>query len=108
MSELVDRLCDGEHAVEACVGPESSSAALKECLDRGFVRIKFTETQGGTELGISVDENSIDTSKADFENASGEVTVNGPLTLDFVKVKLTATVDLSNLKGLGHLTKVTD
>ena len=106
MSELVDRLCEGNHPVVACVGPEKTASAFKECLDRKFVRIKFTATRGGTELGIRLDESALDTSEADFDNAQGKVHVAGDLTLDYVRVRLIADIDLQTLEGEGHLEKI--
>ena len=50
MDELVARLSAGDHPVEASLRPEKTIKALKECIDRGYVHIKFTETEGGTEL----------------------------------------------------------
>ena len=55
MDELVARLSAGDHPVEASLRPEKTIKALKECIDRGYVHIKFTETEGGTELGLKLD-----------------------------------------------------
>ena len=42
---LVDRLCTGDHHIEVSQRPEPSVKALKEAIDNGYVRIKFTETE---------------------------------------------------------------
>lgn len=47
-----------------------------------------------------------DLSEADFENGTGSVHVEGPLTLDYVPVKCVADIDLQTLEGQGHLVKV--
>jgi len=103
---LVDRLCEGDHPVEVGLRPERTPKLFKEAIDRNYVHIKFTQTKGGTELGIRLDRNSSDFSAADFANGKGAVHVEGNLTLDYVKVKCVADIDLSTLEGKGHLVKV--
>ena len=103
---LVDRLCEGGHPVAAGLRPEKTVKVFKEAIDRNYVHIKFTDTKGGTELGISLDNGACDFSDADFETGSGSVHVEGGLTLDYVKVKCIADLDLRTLEGKGHLVKV--
>jgi hypothetical protein len=81
---LVDKLCEGEHRVEAGLRPIKTAQALKERIDLGCVHIKFTESRGGTELGVRVDRDTLDLSQADFENQTGQVHLEGALTLDYV------------------------
>ena len=103
---LVDRLCTGDHPVEISTRPEPMVKQFKDAIDRGYVHIRFTDTQGGTELGVRLDKQSCDFSHADFEQGTGNVHLEGGLTLDYVKVQCIADVDLSTLKGTGHLEKV--
>jgi uncharacterized protein YbdZ (MbtH family) len=103
---LVDRLCEGDHPVEASLRPERTVKLFKEAIARDYVHIKFTKTKGGTELGVRLDRDACDFSKADFENGSGRVHIEGGLTLDYVKVKCIADVDLATLEGTGYLVKV--
>jgi len=103
---LVDRLCEGDHEVAVGLRPERTVKLFKEAIDRGYIHIKFTQTKGGTELGFHLDEANSDFTAADFENGKGTVHVEGSLTLDYVKVKCVADVDLSTLAGIGHLVKV--
>jgi uncharacterized protein YbdZ (MbtH family) len=103
---LVDRLCEGDHAVEVGLRPEKTLKLFKEAIDRDYVHIKFTQTKGGTELGFRLDRSASDFSAADFENGVGAVHVEGNLTLDYVKVKCVADIDLSMLEGKGRLVKV--
>jgi hypothetical protein len=103
---LVDRLCEGDHPVEAGLRPEKTVRLFKEAIDRDYVHIKFTQTRGGTELGVRLDRNACDFSKADFENGSGTVHVEGGLTLDYVKVRCIADMELATLEGKGRLVKV--
>jgi uncharacterized protein YbdZ (MbtH family) len=103
---LVDRLCEGNHPVEAGLRPEKMAKLFKEAIDRDYVHIKFTKTKGGTELGVRLDRDACDFSKADFANGIGTVHVEGRLTLDYVKVRCIADIDLKTLEGIGRLEKV--
>ena len=103
---LVERLCEGDHPVEVGLRPERNAALFKEAIGREYVHIKFTQTKGGTELGVRLDQNTSDFSAADFENGKGTVHIEGYLTLDYVKVKCVADIDLSSLAGRGRLAKV--
>jgi len=103
---LVDLLCEGEHDVEAGLRPEKTLTLLKEAIDRNYVHVKFTGTRGGTELGVRLDREACDFSDANFERGEGHVHLEGGLTLDYVKVRCVADLDLSTLAGKGHLVKV--
>jgi hypothetical protein len=103
MNDLVQRLSDGQHPVEVSLRPERTVKAFKECLDRGYVHIRFTKTRGGTELGFPVDRERTDVSAANFETGTGTLTVAGDLSLDYVKVRCVAQIDLSTLEGTGQL-----
>jgi hypothetical protein len=107
VNDLVQRLTREQHVV-ASLRPETTVQAFKEALDRRYVHIKFTETRGGTELGVPLDEAASDLSAADFEAGTGSVRVVGNLTLDYVKVRLHADVDLSTLEGTGRLEVLED
>ena len=80
-----------------------SAGELKASIDCGYVLIKFTETKGGTELGVRLDEAITDLSSADFEQAAGSIHLAGNLTLNFVKVRCVADIDIATFEGKGHL-----
>jgi uncharacterized protein YbdZ (MbtH family) len=103
---LVDRLSIGDHPVVVSLRPSASAKAFLEAIDTGYVRIKFTETKGGTELGVRVNKDLCDLQSANFEQAKGRGKVVGDLTLDYTKVRCIADIDLETLAGLGHLEKV--
>jgi uncharacterized protein YbdZ (MbtH family) len=103
---LVDRLCEGDHPVEAGLRQEKTVKSFKEAIDRDYVHIKFSKTAGGTELGVRLDREACDFSRADFDQGSGAVRVEGHLTLDYVKVRCIADIDLATLQGKGRLEKV--
>ncbi len=108
MSDLVKRLSEGEHPVEVSLRPERTVKAFQDSLDRGYVHIKFTNTRGGTELGVPVDRQASDLTAADFTNATGRLTLVGALTLDYVKVRCIANIDLPSLEGRGRLEPLPD
>ena len=103
MDDLVRRLIEGKHAVEVRVRPEKTPAMFKAAIDRGIVHLRFPETRGGTELGVHLDPGSSDLSGADFERGTGSVKLNGRLTLNYVKVRCIADINLDSLTGLGNL-----
>jgi hypothetical protein len=102
MNELVQRLTQ-EQPVKVSLRPEPTFEAFKAALDRGYVHILFTETKGGTELGVGVDPASLDRSGADFEKQTGQISLAGDLTLDYERVRCHARIDLATLRGTGWL-----
>ena len=103
---LVDNLCEGTHPVEASLRPEKTAKALKDRIEMGYVHLKFTGTKGGTELGVRLDRETLDLGQADFEDQSGTVHLEGDLTLDYVKVRCIADINLKTLTGHGHLVRI--
>ncbi|GAA6614827.1 MbtH domain protein [Scytonema sp. NUACC26] len=103
MNELVQRLSQGEHSVEVSLRPLKTATALKESIDRGYVHIKFTQTKGGTDLGVRLDTEASNWSEADFTQSTGKFHLVGNLTLNYVKVRCIADISLETLEGKGHL-----
>src|SRR5207302_1785897 len=101
-SDLVQFLCKGDHPIEARLR-EKTREALKESIASGHVRIKFTDTRGGTELGVAIDRSRSDLRAIESDNGSAEIKVVGDLTLDYVPVSCVARIDLATLEGEGHL-----
>ena len=102
MDDLVRRLAEGNHPVVASRA-EGSIKELAASIQRGLVHIEFTDTEGGTELGVRLDKELSDLNRADFESGQGIVRLVGNLTLNFVPVRCLANIDLSTLEGEGHL-----
>lgn len=102
MDELVQRLSEGEHPVVASRA-DGSAEEFKKSIDRGYVLVKFTDTRGGTELGVRLDEEATNLETADFEQATGTAHLEGTLTLNYVKVRCIADIALDTLEGQGHL-----
>jgi len=103
VNELVQRLSQGEHPVEVSLKPQKTATALKESIDRGYIHIKFTQTKGGTDLGVRLDPEASYWDEADFTQSVGKVHLVGNLTLNYVKVQCIADIDLETLEGNGHL-----
>jgi hypothetical protein len=101
MDELVRRLSEGDHPV--VTGRYKTAAELKQAIDRGYVLVKFTDTRGGTELGVRLDTALTNLSGADWDKGAGIVNLAGNLTLNYVKVRCIADVDIATLEGKGHL-----
>jgi hypothetical protein len=102
MNELVEKLTKDQRVIVS-LRPEPSREALKAAIDRGWLLVKFTETRGGTELGFPIDQQRSDFSGADLEKGTGTIKVAGELTLDYVRVRLWATIDIGSFEGIGHL-----
>src|SRR2546421_9126602 len=103
MNELVQRLAEGKHPVTVG-GPKPSLEEFKRRVeDMGYVFIKFTGTRGGTDVGVRVDKSATDLSQAYFDQHTGTAHVEGTLTLNYVKVRCVADIDLQTLDGTGHL-----
>lgn len=103
MDELVQRLAEGEHPVTVGGPKPSLEEFRKRVEDMGYVFIKFTATRGGTDLGVQVDKSATDLSQAYFDQRTGVAHVEGTLTLNYVKVRCVADIDLETLNGTGHL-----
>lgn len=101
MDELVQRLAEGNHPV--ATRRAESVEELKQSIDRGYVLITFTDTRGGTELGVRLDDTLTDLSGADFDQGTGTVHLAGNLTLNYVKVRCVADIDVTTREGKGHL-----
>jgi hypothetical protein len=101
MDELVQRLSEGDHPI--VVNRYQSAQELKQAIERGYVLLKFTDTRGGTELGVRLDNAATNLSGADFGQSSGAAHVVGNLTLNYVQVRCVADVNIASLDGQGHL-----
>jgi hypothetical protein len=103
MDELVQRLADGRHPVTVG-GPQPSLAEFRRRVhELGYVFVKFTGTDGGTDLGVRLDLDASDMGSADFEQGTGTARVVGKLVLNDVPVRCVADIDLASLNGSGHL-----
>ena len=102
MNDLVQRLTQ-EQPVIVSLRPEATPERLKDAVGRGYVHIKFTETRGGTELGIRLIQDLSDLSGANYEAGSGKIHIVGDLVLDYVPVRFHGDLDLGSMAGTGRL-----
>jgi hypothetical protein len=105
MSALVEKLSQDTHPVEISLRPERSAKALEQSIERGLVHVKFTDTRGGTELGVRLDRDA-SALAADYDSGTGHITLVGHLTLDYQKVRCVAEIDVATLTGSGRLIKL--
>jgi len=103
---LIDRLSSGDHLVRVDLRPEATTERLKQAIDRGYLHIKFTETQGQTELSFPLDRSASDFSTGDFTNSTGTIRVEGNLVLDYVRIRCIANISLDTLDGNAHFVKL--
>jgi hypothetical protein len=103
MSELVNRLSQGDHEVTYRPRSGDARAELREAIDRNYVHVFFKGTRGGTELGFAIDADRSDLSAADWDQHRGTVRLVGELKLDGVPVHCVAEIDLGSMEGTGRL-----
>ncbi len=103
MNQLVTFLSQGEHPVHVSLRPEKSLKLFKDCVERKYVHLKFTDTRGGTELGVQIDEARSDLHALRATDPEGEVTFVGDLVLDYVPVTCRARINVKTLEGSGRL-----
>jgi hypothetical protein len=102
VNELVERLTK-EQPLIASLRPDRTVELFKAAIDRGYVHLKFTETRGGTELGVRLEGDACDLSKGNFESRTGTVKLVGTLVLNYDRVRMHAQVSLDTLGGTGRL-----
>jgi len=103
MDDLVARLSSGTHPVILGLRPEPTIAGLREQIGYDYLHVKFTGTRGGTELGVTLDKPACDFTALDTDPPVGHLHIAGTLTLNYVKVRCVADVDLETFAGTGHL-----
>src|SRR5215472_6846341 len=103
MDDLVQRLSEGDHPVTVG-GPKPSLAEFRKRVEEmGYVFIKFTQTRGGTDLGVRVDKSATDLSHTFFDAATGIAQVEETWTVNSVTVRGVADIHLESLDRMGHL-----
>jgi len=102
INELVQRLSEGKH--EVVIGHRDESyEEIKQRIEDGYIHIKFTQTRGGTELGINVDLNNTNLKELDFNKGEGLLHIEGTTNLNYNAVRCIADIDLATRKGEGCL-----
>lgn len=102
INELVQRLSEGKH--EVVIGHRDEPyEEIKKRIEDGYIHVKFTQTRGGTELGINVDLNSTNVKKIDFSTGKRVLHIEGTTNLSYNQVRCIADIDLEKRKGEGYL-----
>jgi uncharacterized protein YbdZ (MbtH family) len=101
--DLVDRLSERETAVVIQLRGEDRVERLKESVDNDYVLITFVNTKGGTELGVRLDKERCDLTRADFANRAGTMRLVGTLRLNGLPVECVAEIAIETLEGVGRL-----
>lgn len=76
---LVMRLSKGSHPVRAVLAKQGGFDAFKQAVQTGYVHVEFTDTRGGTNLGIRLDREDCDLRNCDSETPTGRVRLVGRL-----------------------------
>ena len=103
MDDLVARLSTGKHRVLFETQSKEMLEIKKRLLDLKYVFLKFTDTNGGTELGIHIDETLTSIKNSDFENGLGEIHIVGICSLNYQRIRCTADVNLATKEGIGYV-----
>lgn len=85
-----------------------SAEDLQRAIGRGYLLVKFPETKGGTELGITLNPSRTILENADFSARSGTVHLAGTCVLNYNEVEMDLDVDLATLEGSGSLKLIAD
>ena len=106
--DVVEMLSRGDHPIEVSLRPDATPERFGECIDERYVLLRFTDTRGGTELGVTLLADSCDLTRAKFAEGAGDVRLVGTVTLNGVKVICEAAIQVDSLRGVGRLRRVSD
>ena len=99
---MVKRLSEGKH--EVIIGHRDEPYdEIKQRIEDGYIHVKFTQTKGGTELGINVDLDKTNVEDLDFDKGEGSLHIEGTTNLNYNEVRCVSDIDLKTRKGEGYL-----
>lgn len=102
INELVKKLSENKH--EVTIGHRNESdEEIKKRIEDGYIHIKFTQTNGGTELGINIDSNNTNVKELDFNKKGMILHIEGTTRLNYNTVRCIAEINLTSRKGEGYL-----
>lgn len=103
MDDLVDRLVKNKKNPIIFEPRTSDVDELKMRLENGFVLVKFTNTAGGTELGLTLDTSLTNSNEADLDKLTGQLSLSGMCELNSYRVRCIVKVNLETMHGEGYL-----
>jgi uncharacterized protein YbdZ (MbtH family) len=103
---LVRKLSEQNHPVTVG-GPEGSLEEVRRGIQCGYVHVTFTDTRGGTRLGVRLDREAGDLTAVDLDQGTGSLRIIGHLNLNDTEVRCIADIDLATLAGTGRLEQTT-
>lgn len=96
------RLSKSKH--EVIIGHKNEPyCEIKQRIEDGYIHVKFTQTEGGTELGINVDLDKTNLGAVDFSKGEGSLHIEGTTNLNYNEVRCISDIDLKTKKGKGYL-----
>lgn len=108
-STLVEKLAAGEHPIEVCARSNEKDrlADLIRAIGFNLVHVTFPNTIGGTELGLHLQRELCDPLDivADGSQNPETLKIVGDLTLDWVPIRVTATISLKDFTGVAVVEK---
>jgi len=102
MSSTVVFLVNGIHPIST-KPTDNDCKSFHTSLNRQYIHITFTDTAGGTCLGMRIDPNKTVFIDANFESELGSIEVEGICVLDYVRIKCFARINLQTLSGTASL-----
>ena len=101
INELVKRLSTNRH--EVILGSrDESDEEIKQRIRDGYIHIKFTQTKGGTELGVEIDLKNTNIKELDMDIKS-LFHIEGITNINYNSVRCIADIDFETRKGEGYL-----
>jgi hypothetical protein len=102
INALVKKLSEGKH--EVVIGHRDESyEEIKQRIEDGYIHIKFTQTKGGTELGINVNLDKTNVGDVDFSKGEGSLHIEGTTNLNYNEVRCISDINIKTRKGKGYL-----
>ncbi|MGB0909658.1 MAG: MbtH family protein [Nitrospirales bacterium] len=104
--ELVDFLSAGDHPVKLELKSDTKDVELQNAINKGYVVIRFSDTRGGTDLGIRIERDLCVLDNCDVQILRGRMQIVGTVVLNNIRVRCTADINLEDCLGTGHLDRI--
>ena len=108
MDDLVAKLISCKQEIVLETSTENLLELEERLKNTKFVFVTFSQTRGGTELGINLDDSLTLLDGADFKQGIGNIRIVGTCELNYHKVKCIGDIDLATRKGNGHLEVISE